>query len=281
MGFSGSLALADAFALFKSRFGPMLAVSILYYVLLAVVMAVFGASFFTQMMTMGMNAGGDPAAALPAGFGISIVILYLLIYSLNFFQQAALCRLCSDRHEPNLGDAISTGIRSVPTLLGAAVLLIIALIGVSIVLSIAGAVVMMGARSAGLSLLVALALLIGFAYLGMRLSMILPSVAIEDQRNPIAAIGRSWAMTRGNALKLFLLFVAVMLVMGLIGMMLFFVTLGFPQPGIVPSAGGMIGFFIAMVMFGLTLGIYFVALIAAIHRQLAGPSVAAVQETFA
>lgn len=280
MGFSAGTAFSESFALLRSRFVPMLVISILYYVLLVAMFAIFGASMFGSMMTMGMNAGANPAA-VPAGFGIGLLLFYLVLYSLGFFQQAALVRLCSDRHEPNLGDAISTGVRSVPTLLGAAVLLIVGLIAVMILLSIVGAAVAFGARSPGLSFIVALLMVVGMGYMGMRLSMLLPAVAIEEERNPITAIGRSWGMTRGNALKLFLLFLGVFLIMGVIGLVLFFATLGMPQPGSVPSTGGMIGFFIAMMVFGLTVGMWFIALVAAIHRQLAGPSVAAVQDTFA
>lgn len=279
MGFSAATAFAESFALLKSRFAPMLAISILYYVLLFVLFGVFGAGVFGSMMTMGANAANP--AALPAGFGLGMLFLYIAMYGLVFFQQAALCRLCSDRHQPNIGDALSTGVRSVPTLLGAAVLLVIGLFAVMIVFSIAGAVAMAGASSPVVSFIVALLMLVGSIYLVMRLSMLLPAVAIEDERNPITAIGRSWAMTRGRAFKLFLLFFALFVVMGAIGMAVFFGTIGVPQPGTVPGTGSVTAFFVLMVLFGLTVGMWFVALIAAIHRQLAGPSVAAVQETFA
>lgn len=281
MGFSAGTAFSESFTLLRSRFVPMLVVSILYYVLLAVVVGIFGAGMIGSAMSMGMNPGSNPAAAVPTGFGISLLLFYLALYSLNFFHQSALVRLCSDRHEPNLGDAMATGLRSVPTLLGAALLLIVGLIAVTILLSIVGAAVAMGAQSPGLSFIVGLVMLVALGYMAMRLSMLLPAVAIEEQRNPITAIGRSWDMTKGNTLKLFLLFVGVFLIMGLIGLIMFFTTIGMPQPGSVPSTGGLIGFFVMMVIFGLTVGMWFIALVAAIHRQLAGPSVAAVQETFA
>lgn len=278
MGFSGSRALSEAFELFKSRFGPMLAVSLLYYVLLGVVFALFGASLFGQIMAV--NGGANPAA-IGAGMGFGIFVLYLAIYGLQFFHQAALVRLCSDRHEPSLGEAISIGLRCVPTLFGVAILMVVALFAIVIAISLLAAGTMMGTRGGALTALVPLVLLIGLGYLAMRLSMILPVIANEDERNPITAIRRSWALTRGSAFKLFLLFVLVLIVMGVIAMVLFSLTLGFPQAGAVPAASGMIGFFIAMVLFGLSLGIYFIALIAAIHRQLASPAVTAIEETFA
>jgi membrane-anchored glycerophosphoryl diester phosphodiesterase (GDPDase) len=176
---------------------------------------------------------------------------------------------------------MAIGVRSVPTLFGVAILAIIGLIALMVVLSLVTAGVMAGTNSGGMGFILGLLMLGGFVYLGMRLSMILPVVANEEQRNPIAAIARSWALTKGSALKLFLLFVAVALVMGAIGLLMFMLTIGIPRAGAVPNAAGMIGLFIAMVVFGLTIGIYFIALIAAIHNQLSGPAVAEMAETFA
>lgn len=275
MRFSGSLALSEAWGLFRGRFGPLLAVAVLYYVLLAIVMAVFGATMMSDLMMM--NGG----AAAPGGFGFGMVVLYLLIYGIGFFHQSASVRLCSARHEASLGDAMAIGVRSVPTLFGVAILAIIGLIALVVVLSLVTAGVMAGTNSGGMGFVLGLLMLGGFVYLGMRLSMILPVVANEEQRNPIAAIARSWALTKGSALKLFLLFVVVALVMGAIGLLMFMLTIGIPRAGAVPNAAGMIGLFIAMVVFGLTIGIYFIALIAAIHNQLSGPAVAEMAETFA
>lgn len=274
MDFSGSMALSEAWTLFKGRFGPLLALAILYYVLLIAIFGIVG-------VTMGSAFSGGPTASAGAGAMIGFIFLYVLIYAIGFFHQAASCRICSARHQATLGEAMASGIRCVPTLFGVAVLAIIALIALVAAFSIVSAVLVAGVKSSGLGLLVSLALLMGFAYLGMRLSMVLPVVANEDQRNPIHAIGRSWQLTRGHALKLFLLFLMVALVIGGIGLLMVMLTIGIPSAGSAPNGAGVIGLFIAMIVFGLTIGIYFIALVAAIHNQLSGPALDDMAETFA
>ena len=282
MRFSGSRALSEAFQIMLVRIGPLLAVSIIGYAALFAASGAVMLSVLPQML--GMAGGGiDPGSpdAMLAEAGVGIFLLYIVIYAISFAQQAALCRLCSDRHAPSIGGAISAGIQCVPTLFGVAILLLIALVVVMLVASLGMAGVVAGTESPGLSFLVGLLMLIGFIYLFARLSMILPVVAVDDVRNPITAIGNAWRMTGGNVLRLVLLFALVAVVMAVVFMVLSTLTLGSFSPDAAPSIGNMIGFGVLMLVFGLTVGLYFLALVAAIHRQLADSSVSAVEDTFA
>ena len=278
MRFSGSRALSEAFQIMLARIGPLIAVSIIGY------LAIFALSGgLMASMLPGILSGAQPGSpdAMLAQYGGTIFLLYLVIYAVSFAQQAAMCRLCSDRHATSIGGAISAGVKCVPTLFGVAILLLIALFALMLVASLGMAGVVAGTESPGLTFVLGLLMLIGFIYVFARLSMILPVVAIDDVRNPITAIGNAWRMTGGNVMRLVLVFLLISVVMGVLFMVLSALTLGSFNPGAAPSIGNMIGFGALMLVFGLTVGLYFLALVAAIHRQLADTSVSAVEDTFA
>ncbi len=281
MRFSGSRALSEALQIMLARIGPLLAVAIIGYVALIAASGAVMLSVLPQVL--GLAGGIEPGSpdAMLADAGLGVVLLYIVIYAISFAQQAASCRLCSDRHDASIGGAISAGIRCVPTLFGVAILLLIAVFALMLVASLGMAGIVAGTESPGLTVVLALLMLAGFVYIFARLSMILPVVAIDDVRNPITAIGTAWRMTGGNVLRLVLLFALVAVVMGVLFMVLSALTLGSFNPGTPPSIGNMVGFGLLMLVYGLTVGLYFLALVAAIHRQLADTSVSAVEDTFA
>lgn len=276
MRFSGSKAFSDAFAIFTSRFGRMAAVAVIYFVAVIAVFALLGAGLAAQI------AGGMMSPeAMSGGMVGAIVLIYILVYALQFAQQAALCRICSDRHDASIGDAIATGVRCVPTLFGVVILLIIGFFVVGLVASMVMAGAAAGAQSPGLAIVLGLLMFVGFGYLGTRISMILPVVAIDEVRNPISAIATAWRISGGHVLKLFLTYVLAMIVMGAIMLALFFLTIGIPSPGAVPGMGGIIAFGVGMLVAALSIGLYFTALVVAIHRQLSGVPTETITDTFA
>lgn len=285
MKFSGSKALSDAWGLFTGRFGPMIAVVAIYIVAVVLLFLVFGASMFSmfQSAIMGGISGGETAPIEPpgAGFFLGVFALYLVMYALQFVEQAALCRLCSDRHTPNIGDALSTGLRSVLTLLGVAVIAIIVTFVVMFVVGLLGAALTDGSGGSPLGALVPLVMLIGGLWLLARLCMILPVVAIDEERNPIAAIARAWRMTSGSALKIALVLILVGVVLGVVFVGLFYAFIGTPSPGNIPNFGALGLFAILLFVLGAIAGNYIVALIAAIYRQLAPTGAEAISEAFA
>lgn len=289
--FSVGQALSTAFEIFKARFVPMAILTVIYYAILFAIMGTVGMAMIGSM-AMGMAAGpggGDPLSSGAGAVG-GMILLYLAIYAINFWQQAAMCRLTSDRHEPSIGAAMSAGLGAILPLFGVLLLVLVAGFVVALVFGIAIGGAAMGTQSSAVGVIAGLALLAGAIYLALRLSMTLPAIAIEDHRNPITALRRSWDMTRGHVLRLLALFVIVGVLMGLVAFVVFSATVGGTlasmsagggAPGAVTSMVAMGTFFLAMVLFGLTLGIYLMALIGAIHRQLSGESVAEVEATFA
>ena len=283
--FSVGQALSTAFEIFKARFVPMAILTVIYYAILFAIMGTVGMAMIGSM-AMG---GGDPISSGAGALG-GMILLYLAIYAINFWQQAAMCRLTSDRHEPSVGAAMTAGLGAILPLFGVLVLVLVAGFVVALVFGIAIGGAAMGTQSSAVGMIAGLAMLAGVIYLALRLSMTLPAIAIEDHRNPITALRRSWDMTRGHVLRLLALFVIVGVVMGLVGFTVLSATAGGMMasmaagggaPGAVPSMAAMGSLFVAMVLFGLTLGIFLMALIGAIHRQLSGESVAEVEATFA
>jgi hypothetical protein len=115
---------------------------------------------------------------------------------------------------PSFGDALNSGFRSALPMLGVIVLLLIGYFAFAIVFSIVAAILSFaGEIGAGIAVLLFVPALL---YLACRLSILVPVVAVDQTRNPITAIGRSWQLTGGNVLKIFLcmlVFIAFFLVL--------------------------------------------------------------------
>ena len=62
------------------------------------------------------------------------------------------------------------------------------------------------------------------------------------------------------------------LFMGVIGLVLFIAVIGTPQPGQMPSFGALGFMMVGFVVLSIAIRVFFTALVAAVHRQLAGSS---------
>lgn len=244
----------------------------MFYVLL------FGATMLLGVGMMAqMAAGMQSPEAMAGGFGLGVFLFYLVIYAIQFAQQLALTRLCSDRHRATIGEAITAGFLGVPTMFGAVLLLAIAGIGIGLVLAFVFAAVAMGAQSGGVMAVLVTLLIVAGVYLMARLCLLNPVVAIDEVKNPITVIARTWQLTAGHALKLVLVFAGVLIAALAVVATALFATIGIPAQGAMPSGSGVATFVVLMIAFGLTFGLYMVALMVAIHRQLAGTSAAAAE----
>jgi hypothetical protein len=281
MPFSASRAFSEAFDILKSRFGVLIGTALIFWVGLIAIMAVFGGTLMAGVMASAA-AGTDPdPAQMFAGMGFSIVLFYLLIYAVQFAMALAMMRLCSDRHPPSIGDAIGSGVRGVPTMFGVVIILAIAGIVVGLVFGLIFGAITAALNSGALSVVLALAGFVLALYVYARLSMLTPVIAIDGERNPIRVISRSWEMTGQAAFKIVLVIglaavVAIVAILVLVG-----ATIGTAAlTGQPPSPGGIIAFVIGMIAFAVTVGLYFYALIAAIHRQVSGGGAAQASAAF-
>lgn len=282
MQFSASRAFTEAFQLLGARFGMLVGIWLVFFVGIIAVIAAFGGVFFSMMqMSMGAGGGLTPGQNPLANMGFSMVIFYILYFLVIFAQQIALSRASTGRPEDSFGVALGAGLRGALPMCGVLLIYLIAGIGGGIVVGLLFAGVFAATQSAAVSFLLGLLMLLAFFYLFARLSLVLPIVAIGEVRNPLAVIGRAWKLTAGNSVKIALTWALVLIAMTVLYFVVFMVTVGFPTPGTVPGPISSIGFIIAMIVMGLSVGLYMVTLTTALYDQLSPSSVAETAHTFA
>ena len=283
MQFSAGRAFSEAFQLLGSRFGMLVGIWLTFFIGLIAVFAMFGGALVAMIAQAGsgLSPGAVPGSNLFAGMGASILLFYVLYLAILFAQQIALSRASTGRNEDSFAVALGAGLRGTLTMLGVMLLYMIAGIGGGIVVSLLMAGIIAATQSAGISFLLSLLLLLGFFYLFARLCLVLPLVAIEEVRNPFSAIGRAWKLTAGSSVKVALTWALVLIAVMVVYFVVFMVTVGFPSPQTL--AGGpmqSIGFFIVMIVLGLSVGLYMVTLTTALYNQLSPSSAELTAEAF-
>lgn len=223
--------------------------------------------FMNEMTALeaAQSSNPDPAAMGEAMFGFYgevwwVVLLMALIQGVGMI---GLLALLSDRSRPTVGEALKTGVRLLLPYVGAQ-LLLSCIFGLLILIPIA-----VGAgTSAAAGVLVGLAAAVALAYLFIKFLLVSPVIAIEKVANPLGAMGRSWRLTKGNSLRLFffvlLLLVALIIVGAVISMIL----------GLIMALAGaeiaLVGNAIVSGLINAAFYVVFLAVLAAVHRQLAG-----------
>ncbi|MDE2562964.1 MAG: hypothetical protein KGL48_12030 [Sphingomonadales bacterium] len=212
--------------------------------------------------------GTDPKVALSilAQTYLSAAPLLILVTLLQMVGTLTVLIVMTDPARPTVAQAIRRATVTTPPYFGAQVLVGV-VVGFSFVM-IASLASLAG--SAVLTTAVGLALGAAMIWIGLRVSLVAPVIATDGERNPLHAIRRSWDLMKGNSLRLalflgltLLLFLVVYgLVMMFVGVVLVLVTGGEIQRvlrDVVSSAISAVAL------------VYLAAMIAAVHRQLAGP----------
>lgn len=288
MKFSASKALSDSFSIFTGKFGPMAAIAAIFYLIPVLVFLYFFAGSFAGFSQMGK----DPKAMLAflgsiAGKLALVYIVYLLIRTVGI---CAMTIAAGERKALSVADAIREAAGVLLPMLGVYLVLLIGYLVFGLVLALTVGLSFAGMFSgstapgagAGISaVLLVLALCFAMFYLFAKLSMILPVVAIDKVRSPFAAISRSWQITKGSAFKIFLLFVLFAFAAGIINLVIGQLTGGSGMMMTDLSGSAYLIQLIVSAVLSTLISIYVVALIVAIHGQLAGPSATAISETFA
>lgn len=245
----------------------------------------FGAALFLPETTTTIPAGGqrqsgDPQVAMQQALD-QISALYadnwpvLLAVSIaGFIGSMSLLALLSDRGHPTVGEALGKGIRSIPAYIAAQLLSALA---AGLALGLPFGVVTAFAPPP-VAAVVALLLIVAIAYAAIKFSLIAPVIAIDGERNPMAAIARSWRLTKGNSLRIFAFFVLLFVVIVIIGVLVQgILTL------LLSAAGGevaRIGIAAVSALVNAMITVIFLVVLAAIHRQLAGAAPERLSETF-
>lgn len=227
------------------------------------------------MAGMSAAASSDTGAMLErlTAFYGEVWWVILLIIVLQAIGMLGLIALLTDRRRPTVGEALRSGASKAASYIAAYVLL-----------GMAGAFALLAlvaiASALGAAALAGIAMVLGIAVwlvLFVRFSLVPPILVKENFGNPLAALARSWKLTRGNGGRLFafyaLLFVAYFVLMLAISM-----TLG--------ALFGLFGrpaahFGEALVESGLNAAWVtgFLAVLSAVHAQFARSSDPAASET--
>ena len=225
----------------------------------------------------------EPAADLDQKAMIALVSEYYasilpIMLPMLLFQAVGtlgLLTLLRDKSRPTVGQALKQGVKGIlPYILAQIVLgLGVGLIG-GLVLAIAAATGIAAVGAAGFILVFAIA-----AFAAVRTSLSGPVIAVEGERNPVAALKRSWQLTHGNGGRIALFYMLVVIAF------LVVITIVSAIVGIVVSllAGAetlrVVGAVLSSTL-NAVMALYFVAIIAAVHRQLAGPPAKVVNASF-
>jgi hypothetical protein len=114
-----------------------------------------------------------------------------------------------------LGEAISRAVKVAPRAIALFVVVLVATVGLTLFLTLTAVMLQGMAPAAGaIGALTALAILGAVLYLSARLSLLLPVLVLEDTRI-LGSIRRTWRLSRGHALMLFV----IALVIGLCGIL--------------------------------------------------------------
>lgn len=282
MKFNMSQAWNDATAMFSANREVLLVVAGIFFLLPGLLTAVVFADEQAEAMAVmqKMMTGGqlDPAEMPEFGGGFALASLALTLFQL--VGMMALLALLNDAKRPTVGEAIAIAVRLLPSLIGVSIIYVI---GYFVVI-MGGALILGGlaaAVGAGvLAAILAIPFIAVIFYLMTKFSLTLAVLVLERQFNPIKALAGSWKLTKGNSVRLFGFYFLLMVVYIVISLLIsgLFMSLIFMIVG-----NGTLGIFLLGIISGSISAVVitiFVAILAAIHRQLSGPSAAAVSELF-
>lgn len=220
------------------------------------------------------NAEPDPQAMLDMmlAFYAEIWWIVALLAVFQAIGVLGLLALLTDTSRPTVGEALAFGAKALIPYIGAQ------LLGSFLIALVVGVLIALGSLiAAAVGVLLGLVGFVIAIYLYVKFSLVSPVIAIERKLNPFTVLRRSWDLTKGNSLRLFLfylLLVVVLFVVTALASMLWaiFGIMG-EQAGLFASAIG--GALVTMASVAI-----FLAVLAAVHRQLSGGSSEAIRETF-
>lgn len=230
----------------------------------------------TAALEAARAADPDPAAigdAMAEFYGGVwwVVILLAVIQGIGLL---AILTLLTDRARPTVAEALKTGVRLLLPYLGAQ-LLVSVVLGLLVLLAVAVGIGA-SALAALLATIVAAALV---CYLFAKFLLTPPVIVVERQTNPIAAMGRSWRLTRGHALRVFAFVFLLILAVAIVGAVVSMVVgLALALAG---SDAALLGQAILSGLINAVFYVIFAGAIAATYRQLAGKPAEKAPETAA
>lgn len=262
----------EAVAMIKANLDMVLIVAAVFFLLPNLAMSLF---MPLPPEAPAMAGGGQPdlepvMAAMAAWFS-EVWWVFLAVGLAQAAGTFALLALLTDRARPTVGEALGFGVKALPTYLATQIL---TGLGFAVVFAL---VIVLAQPLPVVGVLAGLLAMVGALYAMLKLSLVSPVIGIEQQMNPLAAMKRSWRLTKGNSLLILAFFlllgVAVLVISAVAGLVLSAFTLLGDDVGLIVGAlgNGVVTMAVVVVM---------VAALAAVHRQLAETG-GEVGETFA
>ena len=175
---------------------------------------------------------------------------------------------------PTVGDALKAGVVGMPTYIATTIITAIAagiIIGVPLGLAFA--------LSPIVGALLILPLIVFMVYISIKLILVPAIIGMEGELNPITVLKRSWGLTKGNSIRIFLFVFVLAIVAGLFVLVinLAVTTVFLAFGGTAATIGG--GFVSSLT--SAVFGGLFLLVIGAIYRQLSGAAGGAnIEQTF-
>lgn len=255
-----------------------------------VLLIVAGIFFFVPsvILNLAMGDAQNVASANPEEAQVAVAATYaqwwwlmLLITFVSVAGSLAMLALLRDHNRPTVGEAIKAGLVGLLPAIGTYLIVSIgAMLIILLTFAVLGPVLGVDSANPSLQQLMLIAS-VGFLimiYPAVKLSLAAPVIAIDKVGNPLKVLVRSWKLTKGNSLRLFLfyclLFIVYIVLAIVVGMIMAVLILVAGQ-----GAWLIINALISSALAAVA-SVVIVAVIAAAHRQLSGPSAAAVGETF-
>lgn len=221
------------------------------------------------------GATPEQAMALTQAYYLSAMPYLIPMTLVQAAGTLGLLSLFTDRRRPTVAEAIKLGFIGLLPYVGAQLLLGL---GFGIVFGLLGGIAVATGVKA-LVVIVIVLIVVGVAYTGIKTSLAAAVIMVDGVRNPVAALRRSWALTKGNSLRLGLFY----LLLGVVFVVIITIIMAIVGLLATMLAGGESARVIAAVVssaLGAVMTLYFVAAVAAAHRQLAGPSPERVSQAF-
>lgn len=282
MKFNGSQAWQDAIAAISANRAVLIPVAGVFFLLPGLISAWFMSD--VQMAVLENLANPEKTQRAIENISVGTWTTGFVGTMLQLTGFMALLALFRDYGRPTVGEAIGSAVKGLPTLIAATIIFFFGFVlAMGLVFGIVAA---LAAGAPPLGFLLALAATGVSIYIPLKLSLTLPVIVIDRVSNPFAALARSWRLTKGNALRLFgfylLLFIGYM-VTTLVAISVVGALIGvgqFTAANLVPGSVALIAMGLVSGLIGAVVSVLFSGILASIHRQLSGPSTAAIAETF-
>tara|TARA_B100001179_G_C18561780_1_gene390919 strand:+ start:326 stop:1180 length:855 start_codon:yes stop_codon:yes gene_type:complete len=190
-------------------------------------------------------------------------------------------------HRPTVGEALKISVLSLPSMIAAFVIFVVAYLIFVLILSLIIGLIVGGLAAAGLgeggavaiAFLFMIPLVIAQFWLMSRLSLTMPAMVIERRLNPFSALARSWRLTSSSGFRLFVFYALLTIAYFVILMVVSLFAAGIFGLA-TESSTAVMGNAIITGLLGAAFAMIFSGIVVAIHHQLAGPDSEAVSETF-